>query len=234
MIYALFMLLALVTAGWVGRQIKTPSALPREQKLFIGLVAFGVAVVFAKLPFLIFNENQLHNAGPLLLSGKTILLGLVGGYVGVELAKWRIGVTTKTGDQFAVPVAVGIGVGRWGCFFGGCCYGVPTSVPWGVVFGTVDMLPRHPTQIYESLFHLTMAGVMYGLLMSGRLRGQLIKLYFISYFGFRFLTELIRTEIPWAWGLTAYQWAIVVLIPIFVALWIRDHRHQRPLVSQNG
>lgn len=233
MIYALFMSFALIAAWWVGRNVKSKNALPRNQKLFINLVGFGVAVVFAKLPFLVFNDDQLHNTGPLLFSGKTILLGLVGGYVGVEFAKWRMGVTIKTGDQFAVPVAVGVGVGRLGCFFGGCCYGVPTSIPWAVVFATVDMLPRHPTQIYESLFHLTMASVMYGLLIAGRLKGQLIKFYFISYFVFRFFTEFIRTEIRWAGGLTAYQWAIVVLIPIFVVLWISDHRRQRPLVAQN-
>ena len=75
------------------------------------------------------------------------------------------------------------------------------------------------------LFHLTMALVLYVLLINGRLQNQLIKLYFISYFAFRFATEFIRPEIGWTFGLSAYQWAIVILIPIFVLLWIRDHRN---------
>ncbi len=230
MMYSLFMLLAFVSAWWVNRtlvagKVAPTAALPRQQKLFICLVAFGVAVVFAKLPFVIFADSHLHNAGGLFLSGKTILLGMVGGYVGVELAKWRLGITQKTGDQFSVPVAVGIGVGRLGCFFSGCCYGVETTMPWGVVFQNADMLPRHPTQVYEMLFHLTMAMALYVLLINGRLQNQLIKFYFITYFIFRFVTEFIRPEIRWTFGLSAYQWAIVILVPIFVILWVRDQRY---------
>ena len=230
MMYSLFMLLAFVSAWCVNKtlaagKVSSSTTLPRNQKLFICLVALGVAVVFAKLPFVIFADSQLHNAGALFLSGKTILLGMVGGYVGVECAKWRLGITKKTGDQFAVPAAVGIGVGRLGCFFSGCCYGVETEMPWGVVFQTVDLLPRHPTQVYEMLFHLMMALVLYVLLINGRLQNQLIKLYFISYFVFRFVTETIRPEIQWTFGLSAYQWAIVVLIPTFAVLWLRDQRY---------
>jgi len=234
MMYALFMLLAFVSAWCVSRSLPRHTALPRAHKLFICLIAFGTAVVFAKLPFLIFTDSQLHNSGSLLLSGKTILLGMVGGYAGVELAKWRLGIKTKTGDQFAVPVAVGIGVGRLGCFFSGCCYGVQTSMPWGVVFGSVDSLPRHPTQIYEFLFHIIMAMVLYVLLINGRLKGQLIKLYFIGYFIYRFLTEFIRPEIHWTLGLTAYQWAIVILIPIFLVLWVRDQRNMNFMRPTNN
>jgi len=233
------MLLAFVSAWCVNKtliagRVSTQTTLPRSHQLFICLIAFGVAVMFAKLPFVIFAESQLHNAGALFLSGKTILLGMVGGYVGVELAKWRLGVTTKTGDQFAVPAAVGIGVGRLGCFFGGCCYGVGTEMPWGIVFSSVDALPRHPTQIYEMLFHLTMAATLYVLLINGRLQNQLIKLYFISYFVYRFLTEFIRPEIQWTFGLSAYQWAIVILIPIFAALWVRDHRNMNLIKFHNN
>lgn len=53
-------------------------------------------------------------------SGKTIMTGLVGGYFGVEAAKWALDITIKTGDNFAAPVAVAIAVavGRLACFMG--------------------------------------------------------------------------------------------------------------------
>ena len=70
-----------------------------------------------------------------------------------------------------------------------------------------------------------MAAALYVLLINGRLQNQLIKLYFISYFVFRFVTEFIRPEIRWTFGLSAYQWAIVILVPIFVILWVRDQRN---------
>ena len=60
--------------------------------------------------------------------GKTILCGIVGGYFGVEVAKWTLDVRVKTGDTFALPLALAMAVGRWGCFFNGCCYGVVTTL----------------------------------------------------------------------------------------------------------
>ena len=228
MSYAIFMTMAVVAAVLVASQTNRMTAdrirLHPSQRWFIGLVGFVFAILFAKLPFVVLGQDWLHNAGTFLLSGKTILLGLVGGYLGVELGKFYLGIKTKTGDSFAVPVATGIGIGRLGCFFSDCCYGVPTEMPWGVVFSKVDSLARHPTQLYECVFHLTIAGVLYWLLSEGRFKGQLIKLYFLGYFAFRFLTEFLRPEIDWAFGLSAYQWAIVVLAPIFVILWVRDSK----------
>jgi prolipoprotein diacylglyceryltransferase len=53
---------------------------------------------------------------------------------------------------------------------------------------------RHPTQVYESLFHLSAAIVLSLLRRRGLFQGQLIKIYFLSYFAYRFLTEFIRPE----------------------------------------
>ncbi len=228
MYYPLFTLLGCIAGAIASRYTSKYTAdrikLSAPDKVFILLSGFCSAIIFAKLPFVLLSQDLLHNAGSILFSGKTVLLGLVGGYLGVELGKWVRGVKTKTGDTFAVPVAIAIGVGRLGCFFGGCCYGVETRLPWGVVFPRVDQLSRHPNQLYEAGFHLLMAGLLFWMLKNGVLKGQLIKVYFLAYFGFRFLTEFLRPEIDWAGGLSAYQWAIIVLVPIFISLWYRDTR----------
>src|SRR5207253_2512113 len=88
-----------------------------------------------------------------LIGGKSIVGALVGGLIAVELLKRSIGLTRSTGDLFAVPVAVGIGIGRIGCFLTGLddhTHGLPTSLPWAVDFG--DGVPRHPAQLYETAF----------------------------------------------------------------------------------
>ncbi len=231
MYYPLFTLLGCISATIVSVYTSKYTAnriqLSITDKIFIVLSGFCTAIIFAKLPFVLLTEDVLHNAGSILFSGKTVLLGLVGGYLGVELGKWFRGVKMKTGDSFAVPVAVAIGVGRLGCFFGGCCYGVGTSLPWGVAFPRVDQVVRHPTQLYEATFHLLMARALFWMLKNGILKGQLIKVYFLAYFAFRFLTEFLRPEIHWAGGLSAYQWAIAVLVPIFIGLWYRDVRNAK-------
>ena len=135
----------------------------------------------------------------------------------------------KTGDSFAVPVAVAIAIGRIACFTAGCCFGRETTLPWGVDFG--DGLRRHPTQLYETAFHLAAAGVLAALQRRGMFRGQLIKLYFLSYFVYRFATEFIRPE-PRLWlDLTGYQWAALAFIPLFVALWWLDAERLRSSIG---
>ncbi len=221
-VYVLIMAAAIVTGIVLARYTQAPLRLGSREKFFIGLGAFCGAMIGAKLPFVLSDWEGFLSGAAWFSNGKTILCGLVGGYFGVELAKWLLDIRIKTGDSFAVPVAAAVAIGRLGCFHAGCCYGTPTRLPWGVVFPTVDTLPRHPTQLYEAAFHLIAAIVLYQLLTRGVLRGQLIKLYVLSYLVYRFVSELIRPEARLFGGLTGYQWAALTLAPLFVWLWIRD------------
>jgi phosphatidylglycerol:prolipoprotein diacylglycerol transferase len=199
--YALFMLLAAGTFLLARRLVPRPPALAAlswEKRAVLVAAAFVGGSLGAKAPFVLGAP-----AGPFSLltwtgDGKTITAGLLGAYLAVEVAKLCMGVTVKTGDTFALPLALALAVGRWGCFCYGCCYGLPTALPWGVDFG--DGAARHPTQAYESLFHLVLAFALYLLLRRRLLAGQHLKLYLIAYGAYRFLTELIRPEPPSAWG----------------------------------
>ncbi|HTT22324.1 MAG TPA: prolipoprotein diacylglyceryl transferase family protein [Candidatus Sulfotelmatobacter sp.] len=96
--------------------------------------------------------QNLHNPA-YLAGGKTIVGALIGGLLTVELVKRYIGLRASTGDLYAIPLAIGIAIGRIGCFLTGLSdntYGTPTTLPWGVNFG--DGIPRHPTQLYEITF----------------------------------------------------------------------------------
>jgi phosphatidylglycerol:prolipoprotein diacylglycerol transferase len=76
---------------------------------------------------------------------------LAGGIAAIELYKWRAGISVRTGARFALPLALGISVGRLGCYFAGLddfTYGTPTALPWGHDFG--DGIARHPVQLYEA------------------------------------------------------------------------------------
>jgi phosphatidylglycerol:prolipoprotein diacylglycerol transferase len=223
--YTLVMLAAIVVMSLLLRRWQAKLPLAWWHKLAIGVGGFCGAMIGAKLPFVLSDWTGLVSGTAWLADGKTIMCGIVGGYFGVELAKWSLDIRIKTGDTFAVPVAVGVAIGRLACFVGGCCYGAPTTLPWGVCFAhSGDDLPRHPTQLYEAAFHFAMAALLFALQRRGLLRGQLVKLYILVYLAYRFLTEFIRPE-PRAWlGLTGYQWAAVCLASLFVWLWWRDAR----------
>ena len=108
--------------------------------------------------------HNLHNIA-YLMGGKTIVGALVFGLISVELIKRYIGVRQSTGDLYAIPLALGIAIGRIGCFLTGLSdntYGTPTSLPWAVNFG--DGIPRHPTQLYEIVFLLALIPILYHVL----------------------------------------------------------------------
>ena len=142
------------------------------------------------------------------LRGKTIVGGLLGGWLGVEIAKRHAGIARSTGDAFVLPLAVGIAIGRVGCFLTGLAdrtFGLPTALPWGVDFG--DGLRRHPTQIYESLFALGLAAATPFAARRLRREGDLFLAFVAVYLGFRFAIEFLKPR-PDLWlGLSAIQLA---------------------------
>jgi len=227
--YTLLMMCAVGAGVYLSRKTQRSLALAPVEKVGVGVGAFCGAMLGAKLPFVLSDWQRMLSGAAWFSDGKTILCGLVGGYFGVEVAKWSLQIKTKTGDSFALPVAVSVGIGRLACFSAGCCYGTPTTLPWGVVFPTADTQLRHPTQLYETAFHLLAAAALYWLQRQGMFRGQLIKLYILAYLVYRFATEWIRPEAQLWLSLTGYQWACLVLIPMFIGLWIRDR--EKPLAS---
>jgi len=95
------------------------------------------------------------------IGGKTIVGGLLGAWLAVELAKKKLKISYSTGDLYVFPLIVGMCLGRVGCFLTGLddhTHGLPTSLPWGVDFG--DGIHRHPTQLYEIVF-LMLLGIVF-------------------------------------------------------------------------
>lgn len=128
-----------------------------------------------------------------LVQGKSIVGGLLGGLAAVEWAKRRLGIIGSTGDAFVLPLAVGMAIGRVGCFLGGLAdhtYGLPTSLPWGVDFG--DGIARHPTQLYEIGFLAAWTTLVWARRARYSRPGDAFRLYLAGYLAFRLLVEQIK------------------------------------------
>ena len=214
--YAGIMLAAWATGFGLLLLTRQPLGVDRRGLAAIALGAFCGGMIGAKLPFVLADWPGFLSGAAWFNDGKTIVSGLLGGYFGAMATEWALGIQGLACDLLAAPLAAAIGVGRLACFHAGCCYGVPTSLPWGVNFG--DGCPRHPTQLYESAFHLLAAVVLFQFQRRQMFRGQLIRVYFVAYFVFRFVTEFIRPEPRIYFGLTGYQMGTLLLAPFF-ALW---------------
>lgn len=221
--HPLVMFAGLAVAYWALKKRRQDSGLTSEEQAFLGVAAFLGGMFGSKVPFWIASIQQTDSAvaSPLfwIADGKTILGGIFGGYVAVELTKLTLGITRRTGDQFAVPVAIAVSAGRIGCFLAGCCFGSVADLPWSCTFETAgDSLPRHPTQLYEFAFHASAVGWLYVSEQRGWLKERRLVVYLLAYLAYRFVTEWIRPEVVIAAGLTAYQVACVALAVLLIVL----------------
>lgn len=167
-----------------------------------------------------------------LLSGKTIVGGLAGGWLAVEAAKRRLAIASRTGDLFAIPLAVAIAIGRVGCFLTGLgdrTHGVATALPWGIDFG--DGVRRHPTQLYEIAFLALLAALLARARRRGTRAGDLFRGFAVGYFGFRLLVDFWKPAACRGLGLSAIQWtclgALVVCGPDIFRWLRRSDRGER-------
>ncbi len=156
--HAAFDIAAWLAAGaaaiWLYRveRVRFPGAVSSPAYLAAVLTGAGVGA------YLLGTAN-------LWLSGRAGLArsiegAIFGAIVAVEAYKSATGLRVRTGARFALPFAVGVAVGRIGCYAAGLedfTYGVPTGLPWGHDFG--DGVPRHPVQVYESVAMACFAGV---------------------------------------------------------------------------
>lgn len=193
------------------RRRQRDRAMPVEQNLWLIVGCVFGALIGSKLLAWLESPGEYwsHRHDPAVwFGGKTIVGGLLGGWIGVEITKRMLGITQRTGDLFVMPLVLGIGIGRIGCYLTGLpdhTHGVATSLPWGVDFG--DGISRHPTQVYEIIFLLAFGVVV----MSRPWKlppGGLFRVFVIAYLSYRFLIEFIkpRFTIPHI-GLSAIQLA---------------------------
>lgn len=166
-----------------------------------------------------------HRLDPaFLLGGKSIVGALAGGLIAVEATKLLMGERRSTGDLMAVPIAVGAAIGRVGCFLTGLSddtCGTPTSLPWGVNFG--DGIARHPTQLYEIVFLVVLAVMLWRMLRRSHVDGDVFKAFMVSYAAWRLAVDFIKPEQRFA-GLSFIQWTCVALLVYYatdVVRWMK-------------
>lgn len=147
-----------------------------------------------------------------LMNIKTIMGGLFGGLLGVELAKKVIGEKESSGDLFTLPIIVGIFIGRIGCFLSGVnefTYGRGTKFFMGMDLG--DGVMRHPIALYELFFLIFLFIILKKEYRRKRLpNGYLFQVFMVMYFGFRFFIEFLKPNTFFIFGLSSIQWLCVV------------------------
>jgi phosphatidylglycerol:prolipoprotein diacylglycerol transferase len=190
------------------------SAREKTQYYYLQLITLLGAIVGAK--FAVIMGDALWPIRPfsdwpaLLYSGRSIVGALLFGFLAAEVAKPLIGYTRPPNDRFAIVLPFSIAIGRIGCWFAGCCLGLPIESRHVESFGASLLL--HPIPLYEMAFHLSIGTTMVFLYRQRRFKGQLFAMFMVAYGTFRFASEALRATEKAFYGLSAYQWFAVALI----------------------
>jgi phosphatidylglycerol:prolipoprotein diacylglycerol transferase len=206
--YGVFLALAFLCAILITVKLAARDGLPREKIYDLCLWMLLSSLVGSKI-LMFFTEPEYRDHPLQLLSLDFLRSGGVfyGGLIGAILAGYFLMRRYqlpwwKTADACAPGIAIGNFFGRQGCFAAGCCWGKPTTLPWGVKFSElgheITGVPTdtylHPTQLYESFAMLAVFLFLLWLHKHRRFSGQAILFYALLYSAIRFAIEFLRDD----------------------------------------
>lgn len=208
----------------------------------LAMYMIAATIIGARIGHCLFYEPEYYLANPLEMF-KVWKGGLAshGAAVGIMLALWLF--RRKSGksylwviDRVVITVALAGVLIRTGNFMNSEIYGIPTTLPWGVIFErNMETLPKHPTQIYEALAYLLIfffLAYSYHLKRTKIREGFLFGWFLILVFATRFIIEFIKNpqvefEETMALNMGQILSIPLVLLGIGVLIWPRIKRQQK-------
>ena len=207
--YGVLLAAGMLLALFVAARLAVRDGLPRERIYDLGLWTLIGGLLGSKILMFFAEDNVDVFSLDFLRSGGVYYGGFIGGFLALALLiRWYKLPFWKVADAFAPGLALGQAIGRQGCFAAGCCWGKPTSLPWGVhftehaheftgvpIYGpTGESLYLHPTQLYESITMLIVCGFLIYLHRKKKFDGQVLIAYAIIYGIVRFTIEFLRDD----------------------------------------
>lgn len=197
---------------WIARRAKHKGVNPErmvDMVLYIALAALaGGRLLYVALDWRTYVAQPLRvyflPEGGLSFFGG-LAAGILVGVLYVRRHRLPVG---DVADMAAAPLALGYAIVRIGCLLNGCCYGLPTALPWGItLWGAV----RHPTQIYALIGSLLLIPILLLLERNRPFAGYVFVMYIGLYSLMRYVVEFYRVSTALVPGLTTTQALCLVL-----------------------
>ena len=232
--YGLMYLVGFALFVWLGRiRARRPGAVITaadiDDLLFYGVL--GV-VLGGRLGYVLFYKAGYYFTRPL-----EILMV----WQGVLIALWILARKNRRNwfdlTDFVAPlIPLGLAAGRLGNFINAELPGRVTDVPWAMVFPNVDLLPRHPSQLYQfALEGVTLFVLLWWFSSRPRPRAAVSAAFLIGYGVFRFAAEFGRQPDDFlgllAFGMSMGQWLSAPMIVAGAAMMLWAYRHDRAPVG---
>jgi prolipoprotein diacylglyceryltransferase len=196
LLYSLMSIIGMIAAFLTAKWLNMPKPSARQQ-LDVYVAAVAGFLVGAKLP--VWVSYGFHPA--LIVDGKSVMGAMLGAFVALNIYKRLTHQQDEAfGGRFAIPLAVGVGFGKIGCYLYGCCGGSFIV----------------PVQLFAAALYVFWR-------RTGRI-DLLFPLYLAAYLTMRFFIEFVRIEPHIALGLTIYQYLALVFLPVFLTILYRRRR----------
>ena len=252
--YGLLFASGFLIGFYLMRHVFEREGKPEQDLDFLLFYLLGGTIIGARLGHILFYAPSYYFSNPveipMIQRGG---LASHGGLIGVVLAIWIY--CQRRDDQpfvwlldrLAAPVALTGSLIRLGNFFNSEILGVPTDLPWGVVFERaarlrrgVEAVPLHPVQLYESICYFLIFVLLWRLYQRWGAevpRGQLVGMFFALIFGVRIVLEFfkmrqIHFEATLPLGLSMGQLLSIPAVALGIWLWARASKPSSSPVRQ--
>jgi len=233
--YGTLVAIGFLAALWVVTHLAKRAKLPSERVTNLAIYCALAGLAGAKLFMILFDFSDYWTGRQQLFSLAT--LQAAGVYQGGFLVAFIVALLymrrqnlpiLATCDIFAPGIALGQAIGRLGCLSAGCCWGIPTHVPWAITFrnpqageltGVPLGIPLHPTQLYESVADALIFLFLYFQIARAHTSGTILGWYLTLYSVVRFAIEFFRFhEQGLHAGLSYTQWISLATFAAGVSL----------------
>jgi len=211
---------------WLLLEVRRGAKFSYDTILTAALVAVPSGVIVSRLLHVIdmwgyYSQNPGEIVGA---SGLTIYGAVLGATLGIWIySKFSKFNFAYLADLLAPAVPLAQAVGRVGCTLNGCCYGLPTSLPWGVVYTDPQSyaplgIAVHPVPLYEIIYLLIIFGVIFSLRGRFKPDGSLFLIYLSLYSLWRIGIDFLREGTPFILGLHQAQVIGIIVLAIAVPI----------------
>lgn len=219
---------------WAMRDSRKFDLVP-ETVIDLMLFAAPIAIICARLYFVIFSWDNYKNDLLQIVNIRNGGLAILGGIIGAVITAYFVARYKKIPVlklfDFTIPyVALGQAIGRWGNFFNQEAFGTNTNLPWGMTSPTIRAylqniqnrgininpdMPVHPTFLYESLWDVAVFIFLLWMRRNKKFSGEVFSFYFITYGMGRAVIEGMRTDSLMLGNIRVSQLLSIIFIIVF-------------------
>jgi len=243
--YGIMVVLAIVAVIAIALLEARRVGLAEDHIYNVGLWAIVGGIIVSRL-FHVIDKWDYYIANPAQIvrfEGLTVYGAVLGALSAVLIYCWVKKLSFwQLGDIVAPGAILGQAIGRIGCLINGCCYGLPTSLPWGIVYthpGSYCPLGEavQPTQVYHLLWNLIGFGILWALRRRLKPQGSLLLFYLALYAVGDLSIRFVRAGDPFLFGMQQAQLIgiviLVVTVPwLIIRMW--RYRGEQPVSTSDS